>query len=114
MLFVVMFFTNGVGWEKLAASTATTEVLDIYETLSPRNRVFNYFLGCAVFIAVGVVFKILRRLSVMFWPYPFEDFVDYCTVCNISFMFMKKNLPQAFYLHAALPERSEVTYKEIN
>ena len=27
---------------------------------------------------------------------------------------MRPHLPQAYYLHAALPERAEVTFKEIN
>jgi hypothetical protein len=63
---------------------------------------------------VGVIFKILRRLSVLAWPYPFEDFVDYCSVTNISFLFVKRRTPHAFYLHASMPDRTEVTYKKIN
>lgn len=54
---------------------------------------------------------VLRRLSVIAWPYPFEDFVDYCNVTNISFFFMKKRSPEAFYIHATIPDRTEVTYK---
>jgi hypothetical protein len=56
----------------------------------------------------------LRRLTVLFWPYPFEDFVDYCSVTNISFFFMKKRSPEAYYIHASIPDKTEVTYKEIN
>jgi hypothetical protein len=73
-----------------------------------------YFLACAVFLGVGLVFKILRRLSVLVWPYPFEDFADYCTIANISLFFVKRRAPQAYYLHASIPDRSEVSYKEIN
>ena len=73
-----------------------------------------YFIGCAVFLAVGLIFKILRRISVLFWPYPFEDFADYCTVANISLLFVKRRSPHAYYLHASIPDRTEVTYKEIN
>ena len=79
-----------------------------------RNRIFLYFLGCSILLAVGTTFKILRRISVLFWPYPFEDFVDYCSVTNISFLFIKKRTPHAYYLHASLPDRTEATYKEIN
>lgn len=56
----------------------------------------------------------MRRLSVVIWPYPFEDFVDYCNVTNISFFFIKKRSPEAFYIHASMPDRTEVSYKEIN
>ena len=63
---------------------------------------------------MGLVFKILRRLSVLVWPYPFEDFADYCTIANISLFFVKRRAPQAYYLHASIPDRSEVSYKEIN
>ena len=54
---------------------------------------------------------VLRRLSVIQWPYPFEDFVDYCNVTNISFFFIKKKSSQAYYIHAAIQDRVEVTYK---
>ena len=63
---------------------------------------------------MGFAFKILRRLSVLFWPYPFEDFADYCTVTNISFVFIKRRAPHAYYLHAALRDRTDVTYRQIN
>lgn len=56
----------------------------------------------------------MRRISVIQWPLPFEDFVDYCNVTNISFFFLKKKSSQAFYIHAAIQDRVEVTYKEIN
>ena len=112
MLAVLMFFMNGIGWESLAASTASTGTT--YETLTSKNRIYMYFLGAAIFLAVGIIFKLIRRLSVLFWPYPFEDFVDYCTVTNISFVFIKRRAPHAYYLHAALPDRTDVSYREIN
>jgi hypothetical protein len=114
MLAILMFFMNGVGWEKLAAETISTDSATIYTTLTQQSRILLYFLSCAAFLAIGLIFKILRRLSVLVWPYPFEDFVDYCSVTNISFLFVKRRSPHAFYLHAALPDRTEVTYKEIN
>lgn len=33
---------------------------------------------------------------------------------NISFFFMKKHSAEAYYIHASIPDRTEVTYKEIN
>jgi hypothetical protein len=65
-----MFFTNGVGWENLAAET-TNQNLNYFKTLIQKNRILLYFLGCAVLLAIGMIFKILRRLSVIFWAYPF-------------------------------------------
>lgn len=103
---------TGVGWESLAAATASTS--DSYETITPQNRLLLYFLTSSIFIAIGIIAKLLRRISVLFWPYPFEDFVDYCTVTNISFVFIKRRSPHAYYLHAALPDRTDVTYREIN
>ena len=113
MLAVLLFFMTGIGWEKLSAA-ATTASTSYYSALTPTNRLLLYFISCAVFLAIGIVFKLLRRVSVLFWPYPFEDFVDYCTITNISFVFVKRRAPHAYYLHAALPDRTDVTYKEIN
>lgn len=110
MLAVLLFFTTGIGWEDLAAETTSASAA-YHPTLTPSNRILLYFLGAAVFLAVGFVFKLVRRLSVLFWPYPFEDFVDYCTVTNISFVFIRRRAPHAYYLHAALPDRTDVTYR---
>lgn len=71
MLAILMFFMNGVGWEKLAAETISTDSASIYVTLTQKNRLLLYFLSCAVFLAIGIIFKLLRRLSVIVWPYPF-------------------------------------------
>jgi hypothetical protein len=104
MLAIVLFFMTGANWEGLAAETASST--PTYPSLTPTNRLLLYFLACAVFLAVGLVFKLLRRLSVLVWPYPFEDFADYCTIANISLLFVKRRAPQAYYLHASIPDRS--------
>ena len=113
MLVVLLFFLTGIEWSELAAETTSTSET-FYETLIPINRILHYFLAASIFLAIGFIFKILRRLSVLCWPYPFEDFVDYCTVTNISFVFVRKRSPHAYYLHASLPDHTDVTYREIN
>lgn len=56
MLIVVLFFLIGVNWWKNAAETTSTDLGNIYE-FNPKNRVLMYFLSCAIFLAVGIVFK---------------------------------------------------------
>ena len=51
-----MFFLVGLEWEKHGAEITHTDITAIY-SFYPRNRVHLYFLGCAVFLAVGFVFK---------------------------------------------------------
>lgn len=51
---------------------------------------------------------------VIWWPYPFEDFLDYCYLANVSFFFCKKNAPIGYYLYATNAERSEVSLKQLN
>lgn len=101
---MLLFFMTGVGWERKADESATTS--SSLKSLTPVNRILLYFVSCAVFLAVGIIFKILRRISVLFWPYPFEDFADYCTIANISLFFVKRRAPHAYYLHASIPDRS--------
>ena len=113
LLLVVMFWLVGLDWQAHSAEVTHTDLSTIYY-FNPLNRILLYFLVASIFIIVGIVFKLLRRLSVIKWPYPFEDFVDYCNVTNISFFFMKKRSAQAHYIHASIPDRTEVTFKEIN
>jgi hypothetical protein len=70
MLAILLFFMQGIGWEKLSAETTSTST-SFYLTLTQQNSILLYFITCAVFLAIGIIFKILRRLSVLFWPYPF-------------------------------------------
>lgn len=59
-------------------------------------------------------YVVLRRMVVIWWPYPFEDFLDYCSLANISLFFCKRNAPIGYYLYATNADRSELTFKEIN
>ena len=86
----------GLKWENNAAEVAHTDLNSIYY-FNPKNRVFLYFMGGSILLVIGIIFKsnniyylVLRRIVVIKWPYPFEDFIDYCNVTNISLFFMKK------------------------
>ena len=56
MLLVVMFFLVGLSWENHAAEVTHTDLASIFY-FNPVNRVLLYFLGSAIFIVVGIVFK---------------------------------------------------------
>ena len=56
MLLIVMFFLVGFNWEDHAAEVTHTDLGSIFY-FNPVNRVFLYFLGNAIFIVVGIVFK---------------------------------------------------------
>jgi hypothetical protein len=108
---------SGINWEDHSAEVITTTLSSI-QYFNPKNKIYLYFLSSSILLVIAIIFKskyiliiVLRRITVLFWPYPFEDFVDYCSVTNISFFFMKKRSPEAYYIHASIPDKTEVTYK---
>ena len=56
MLLIVMFFMVGLSWEDHAAEVTHTTLSNI-NNFNPTNRMFLYFLGCGIFLAVGIIFK---------------------------------------------------------
>jgi hypothetical protein len=121
LMLIMLFFMTGIKWEEHSAEVISTD-FTVIELFKSTNNIFLYFLSSTVLLTIAIVFKskhfklflVLRRITILYWPYPIQDFIDYCCVTNISFFFMKKRSPEAYYLHATLPDQTDVTYKKIN
>lgn len=78
LMIVMLFFMIGVKWENHAAEVITTN-LDNIQYFNAKNKIYLYFLSSSILLTISIVFKsiyfiiyfiVLRRLTVLCWPYP--------------------------------------------
>lgn len=110
------FFMIGLKWERLAAiiPTMTTDVLEGI----PTSPVLKFFLGIFLFFIISLIlycnsflslflilFLVLRKLIVLRYPTPIQNFTDLCSIANVSLMVFDKQF-HGYYLHGMSPSGS--------
>ena len=93
------FFMQGVG---LKYWDAHDPDLDTTETNSPRNFALFFFVTTIVIYAIGLVQYSFAQLLRPFKPLRTEEFVDLCSVCNISVLMFDDTF-QGYYIHGVSP-----------
>lgn len=70
---------------------------------SPVNYLLRFFLVTVIILSVGVIQFCLYRLLQIWLPLKKQEFVDLCTVANISVLIFDESL-HGFYIHGKSPE----------
>jgi meckelin len=72
-----------------------------------------YFIDVAVLFAVSSVYYTIRRLLVRFVPTDLHNFVDLCSIANISIFFFDSPL-HGYYIHGKNPmDKSDANLQEM-
>lgn len=111
ILVITTFFLVGFGWENEGRVSTAFGSWSLFTTMS---EILLFFICCSVMFLVGIIMKILRRVVFTWWPHPFDDFVDFCCLANISVYFPNRNSPTGFYIHGNNVNGSEITLMELN
>lgn len=73
-----------------------------YIEKSPENIILRHFVGTTILFLVGIIQYVLVRL-VQYWiPTKKTEFLDLCSVANISVLILKDSL-KGYYLHGQSP-----------
>jgi F0F1-type ATP synthase membrane subunit a len=81
-----VFFIKALGWEQLAQ--ANPDMRTDASELAPTNYVLKFFLSAFIFLCVMAVQYILEGLNSYFSSLKFQEFMDLCSVSNISVLIM--------------------------
>jgi len=97
------FFMIGLKWERLAAiiPTMTTNVLEGI----PTSPVLKFFLGIFLLFVISIILYGLRKLIVLRFPTPVQEFTDLCSIANVSLMVFDKEF-HGYYVHGMSPSGS--------
>lgn len=88
--------------------------LVIHDEPSPRNFTLFFFITACVIYGLGILYLIFRALlSLCGVTYKKTEFVDLCSVCNISFLMFDENL-HGYYIHGRSPYgQAEISVEEL-
>jgi len=98
---VMVGLLEGLGW-KNAARWYPRFAGDEGMLTAQFNPFIQFALGTSVWLAVLVAQLILRRIANIFFGHECHDFVDVCSVANISVVFMDEPY-HGYYIHGKAP-----------
>lgn len=109
-LIAYAFFMEGIGWRWISTHNPN---LESKEHSSPENYVLGFFVTTMVMYAIGIVQYIIRYLIKIWFPLPFEEFTDLCSISNISVLMFDSEF-KGYYIHGRAPYgQSEVTTQDL-
>ena len=95
---IMLYYSNIINWDKKAQAYP-----NISETeKSPENIILRHFFGTFILFVAGTLQYIIVRL-VQFWiPTKKTEFLDLCSVANISVLILQDSL-RGYYIHGQSP-----------
>jgi hypothetical protein len=85
-LFWFVFFIRALGYEELAQATPSMSTNS--SSITPLNYVLMFFISAFLFIAIMAVQYLLEMLNSYFNSLAFQEFIDLCSVSNLSVLLM--------------------------
>lgn len=111
--FLFLFFIDGLGWDELSTAQPNSNVGYLNTNTSPRNPVLHYFLTCSLLLIIGYTQFVLRKVLSNWIATPIQNFIDLCSVSNISVLVLDEYL-HGYYIHGVSPNGfSELSIDEL-
>lgn len=97
-----LLFLAGLGWIDYNQLIPNTFVDLISDRAYTTSAILSYFLISFVIFAVAAVQYAIRQALRIWWPLPIENFIDLCSVSNISIIIFDEAL-HGYYIHGMNP-----------
>jgi meckelin len=109
-LIIYAFVMEGIG---LTNWVNHSPDLSVHKEHSPRNFALFFFVTTLVVYAIGIAQYLLRNLLSLCKPHRSTEFVDLCSICNISFL-MFDETHHGYYIHGRSPfGQAEITQEQL-
>jgi meckelin len=109
-LLAYAFFMDGIGFRYFSSQNP---YFDNKPHKSPENYVLNFFITAIVMYVIGIAQYLFRYLIKIWFPLPYEEFTDLCSISNISVLMFDSEY-KGYYIHGRSPYgQSEVTSSEL-
>jgi len=100
LLIWAAFFIKGMGWEYF--SKADPDMNRETDSLEPLNLVLFFFLSAVTFLVIAAVLYCLQLINAGCFSNKYQEFMDLCSVSNISLIIMDSFL-HGYYIHGEAP-----------
>lgn len=109
-LLAYAFFMDGIGFRYFSSQNP---YFDNKPHKSPENYVLNFFITAIVMYVIGIAQYLFRYLIKNWFPLPYEEFTDLCSISNISVLMFDSEY-KGYYIHGRSPYgQSEVASSEL-
>jgi meckelin len=98
-LFVYILIMEGCGWKYFSTYDPTFHNTD---QKSPYNYVLQFFFTAIIMYAIGICQYVIRYVLKFKYPLKCEQFVDLCSICNISLLMFDHSF-HGYYIHGKSP-----------
>mmetsp|Transcript_11259 Transcript_11259/g.12736 ORF Transcript_11259/g.12736 Transcript_11259/m.12736 type:complete len:412 (-) Transcript_11259:2-1237(-) len=99
VLIWVSFILVGEGWQYAALYDPRVERSD---SRSPSSYILMFFIVTLTIMLTGFILYALRYAVYIFWPLDFMNFVDLCSVANVSLFIFDEKF-HGYYIHGESP-----------
>ena len=99
LLLIFLVIAEGFGFKYYSLMEAD---LTRYETKSPENYALNFVIIVTIVYAIGCSTYFAGMLVTPFYPHDYVEFVDLCSIANISVIMFNEDL-NGHYIHGKSP-----------
>ena len=109
LVFIMLYYSKYLRWDHY---THLVPNLSWAEN-SPKNFILTHFLGTLVLFVVGAAQYVLRRVIQPWVPTNTTEFLDLCSVANVSVIILQDSL-RGYYIHGQSPlGKADTTLQEL-
>ena len=95
---IMLYYSKFLNWDRYAQQTPNISWVE----KSPESIILRHFIGTFILFMAGVAQYVLVRLVQIWIPTKKTEFLDLCSVANISVLILKESL-RGFYIHGQSP-----------
>lgn len=104
------FFMQGLGWRNWAAHDPDFDE-NIHDSVLDKQQTFA--ISVCIMLIIGIVQFAIRRVFAFLMPLPMHNFVDLCSVTNIS-VFIFDQRVHGYYIHGeSTGGQADVSFNEL-
>ena len=95
---IMLYYSKNLHWNRYAQVTPNISWVE----KSPENIILRHFIGTFILFFAGITQYVLVRLLNIWIPTRKTEFLDLCSVANISVLILKDSL-RGYYIHGQSP-----------
>ena len=109
LVFIMLYYSKKINWSRYTQRTPNISWVEH----SPEHYLLRHFFGTLVLFIVGVAQYVLRRIIQPWVPTPSTEFLDLCSVANVSVLILQESL-RGYYIHGQSPlGKADTTLQEL-
>ena len=109
ILFIMLYYSKKIEWHNYTHLVPNVS----FANSSPPHILLRHCLGTFILFIAGVAQYVLRRVIQPWMPTPTTEFLDLCSVANVSVLILQDSL-RGYYIHGQSPlGKADTTLQEL-